>query len=103
MNNEDYVGDYIRARLGDSYSYEKNIEYGNKANRIGEIDLIAYKDNYDLVFEIKASEKHRNKAVSQLERAIDKCDFLQHKRVFGIFAYKDKKQDVNLEWLAGNR
>ena len=107
MKSEQVIQEYLidgHDNSGVPYRrYSKNVEYGRKARVIGEIDIVFFYDNYIVLYEIKASEKHRDKARSQLERAIKRCHLLDiDKPIFGIFAYKDKQKNINLEYMVGS-
>lgn len=73
----------------------KNTEY-NLAS-CGEIDLWAKKDDYILMFEMKATHnyKNRKKAISQLERAEKNC--FPYNRVFKFYVSNYKNPQI--EWI----
>jgi Holliday junction resolvase len=75
-----------------------NIEY--KAQRCGEIDVLAYKDNYALDIEVKCNlrTKNKRKAIDQLDRAYRFCPYLEGKRVFTLIAY-EKQGEIKYEWI----
>lgn len=70
----DNLIDEVARRLKKSrleYTIEKKLIYGNKDRDLGELDLIAKRPNYQLIFEMKSVDSQNNycKAVEQLTRA----------------------------------
>ena len=78
----------------------KNTEYSNIS--CGEIDLWAKKDNYILIFEMKSSysQRTRNKAIEQLNRAERNCFPLNRVFKFYVSNYKCPRIDwIKNEYL----
>ena len=73
----------------------KNTTYSEHS--CGEIDLWAKRDDYILLFEMKStySQKTRNKALKQLERAEKNC--FPYNRVFKFYVSNYKNPRV--EWI----
>jgi len=90
------VSQYLNVR---GYDVKDHIEYGGYY-ACGELDVLAFKDNYALVFEVKTTGnyKTRAKAINQLNRAERYCHLLQGKRVFKFYVHGNG-EDYITRWI----
>ena len=70
----------------------------------GEVDIIAYKNDYILDIEVKYNHRAKNKrkAEKQLTRSEAFCDVLLDKKVFKFYAYH-VGEGYKLEWIKNSQ
>ena len=93
MNKHDRGIEEIVKRLetDDFDDIRKFLVYGNKANPIGEMDVVAYYNGYALIFEFKSNDNYklREHAIDQLHRA---SEYIKNYKKFLFYCYWDKNK-----------
>ena len=97
MNHDDLI-DQVAKRLVNSrleYKVQKKLIYRGQNRDIGELDLIATRPNYQLIFEMKSnnSEDCYRKALEQLKRT---QTYFPCKRTFLFYVSPDGIERVNI-------
>jgi len=98
----DQIVDNLEKRLRDSnYDLVLSCEEYKVRGRFGECDVLAIRDNYAVVIEIKGKDrpKVRKKARYQLKKDIEWIyeRFPHVDRIFPFYSYANK-QHIELEW-----